>query len=169
MCQEVVKMDVEQAFIKSVDSEKVISIVEERLNGALKELHLNSQMEVPDSYDVILADDVKRKVAVSSPRNGWITIIESKEVNDYTMLFQISKELRTEGLAVIQSDITGSWGFAEFVNGEVINSYFSEEDDDIEDLLEDKLNEKGITGPLYMFREVVRDKGERWKIVQKHI
>ena len=160
-------MNVEQAYIKSIDFESIIRIVEERLNGALKELHLYSKMEVPDSYDTILADDIKRKVAVSAPQNGWMTIIESKEVNDYTMLCQISKELQTEVLAVVQSDITGSWGFVEFSNGEVINSYFSEEDDNIEDLLEKKLNEKDILGPLYMFREVVREKGNGWNIVQK--
>ena len=46
--------------------------------------------------------------------------------------------------------------------GKVIKNYFSEEDDEIEDLID----EKGIDIPIYMFREVIREKGEGWDIVQ---
>ena len=50
--------------------------------------------------------------------------------------------------------------------GKVIKNYFSEEDDEIEDLIDEKMNEKGIDIPIYMFREVIREKGEGWDIVQ---
>ena len=39
---------------------------------------------------------------------------------------------------------------------------FSEEDDEIEDLIEKKLDEKGINQRICMFREVVRDK--KWVV-----
>ena len=123
-------------------------------------------MDVPDSYDAILANEVKRKVAISSPRNGWIAIIESKEVNDYAMLLQLSKKFQTEVLVILQSDVAGAWGYVEMFKGKVIKNYFSEEDDEIEDLIDEKMNEKGIDIPIYMFREVIREKGEGWDIVQ---
>lgn len=158
-------MNVEQAYIKSSEKERVIEIVKKRLNGDLKDIHLNSQIDVPDSYETIIANDIKRKIAISSSINGWITIIESKEVNDYAMLLKISKELQTEVLAVIQSDITGTWGFVEMFKGKIVKSYFSEEDDEIEVLLERKLKQKEICKPLYMFREVVEQRGNGWNIV----
>ncbi|MBQ3583829.1 MAG: hypothetical protein IJA27_03865 [Lachnospiraceae bacterium] len=159
-------MNIELAFIKSAEYGRVVEMVNERLNGSLKDIRFCSQMDVPDSYDAILANEVKRKVAISSSRNGWIAIIESKEVNDYAMLLQLSKEFQTEVLAVILSDVTGSWGYVEMFEGKVVKNYFSEEDDEIEDLLDEKLDEKEICIPLYMFREVVREKGKGWDIVQ---
>lgn len=159
-------MNIEQAFIKSVDIGRVVGIVNERLNGSLKDISLCNEMDVPNSYNEILANNLKRKVAISSSKNGWISIIESKEVNDYAMLIQLSKDLQTEVLAVIQSDVTGAWGYVEIIEGKVAKSYFSEEDDDIESLLDDKLDEKEICIPLYMFREIVRERGNGWDIVQ---
>ena len=160
-------MNVEEAFIKSNEIDRAIEIVEERLKGNLSGILSCSQIGVPDSYNTILAKDDKRKVALSAPQNGWITIIESKEVNDYAMLLHMSKELQTEVLAVIQYDIAGAWGYVEISQGVVLNSYFSEDDDDIEDLLASKLEEKSIfVEPLYMFREVVREKEKPWNIVQ---
>lgn len=159
-------MNVELAYIKSDETERVIQIVEERLNGTLKDICLSNQIEVPDSYDLILANDIKRKIAISSSKNGWITIVESKEVNDYALLFYLSKELQTEVISIIQSDVTGAWGFVEMSDGNLNGNYFSEEDDDIEDLIKAKLTEKAISEPLYMFREVVREKGKGWDVVQ---
>lgn len=156
-------MNIEQAFIKHSEQEKVVEIVEERLNGKLKDEHF-LVMEIPDSYDTILANDSKRKVAVSPSDNGWITVIESKEVNDYIML--ISKKLNTEIVAIVQSDAVGAWGYVEIKNGQVNKSYFSEDDEDIENLMEQKLQEKSIANILYMFREVVRKKDSGWKIIQ---
>ena len=159
-------MNIELAFIKSTENERVVEMVNERLNGRLRDIRLCIQMDVPDSYESILANEEKRKVAISSSKNGWIAIIESKEVNDYAMLLQLSIELETEVLAIIQSDVTGEWGYVEMFEGKVIRDYFSEEDDNIEDLLDEKMNEKGIDIPLYMVRKVVREKGKGWDIVQ---
>ena len=48
-----------------------------------------------------------------------------------------------------------------------MGSYFSEEDDEMEDLLGSKLSQKKICQPLYMFREVVRERGNGWYIIQR--
>ncbi len=159
-------MNIELAFIKSVESGKVVEMVNERLNGSLRDIRFCSQMDVPDSYDAILANEVNRKVAISSSRNGWIAIIESKEVNDYAMLLELSKEFQTEVLAILQSDVAGAWGYVEMFEGKITKNYFSQEDDEIEDLIDEKMNEKGIDIPFYMFKEVIREKGEGWDIVQ---
>lgn len=158
-------MNVEQAFVKSIDNRRVVEIVNERLNGNLKDICLSGQLDVPDSYSEILANNVNRKVAISDSENGWIALIESKEVNDYAMLLQLSKELETEVLAVIQCDVIGAWGYVEILKGEVIESYFSEEDDAIEDLLKSKLDEKDICLPIYMFREMIGKRGKGWECV----
>ncbi len=160
-------MNIEQAFIKSIEVRKVVDIVQERLNGGLNDICYSNLMDVPDSYDEILANDTKRKIAVSSQINGWISIIESKEVNDYAMLLQLSELLHAEVFAVVQSDIIGAWGYVEMFEGQIVKSYFSEEDDEIEDLLDHKLKQKEILQPIYMFREVARERGNGWSIVQR--
>ena len=159
-------MNIEIAFIKNAEQGKVAKLVDERLNGSLRDAQLCGQIDLPDSYDTILRNETKRKVAISPSKNGWIAIIESKEVNDYAMLLQLSKEFQTEVLAVIQSDITGAWGYVEMFEGSVVKSYFSEEDDRIEDLLNEKMSEKEICMPLYIFREVVREKESGWSVVR---
>ena len=162
-------MNIEQAFVKCTEMESVVEIIGERLNGRLKDIYLTDPMDVPDSYDTILANDIKRKIAISSSKNEWIAIVESKEVNDYAMLMHLSRKLRTEVFAVFQYDIAGAWGYVEMFGGKVMDSYFSEEDDEMEDLLGSKLSQKKICQPLYMFREVVRERGNGWYIVQRHI
>lgn len=157
-------MNVENAYIKSDEIGKVIAIVEARLNNRLEGFCCNNQIEVPDSYDSILAHECKRKVAISDPQDGCITLIESKEVNDYGMLIVMSRQLQTEILAVIQSDVIGAWGFVEIFGGKVVNSYYSEADDGVEELLKNKMSEKKIHQSLFYFREVVKEKG--WNILQ---
>ena len=43
-------MNIEQAFIKSAEAERVVEVVKERLNGRLKDIRLCYQMALPDSY-----------------------------------------------------------------------------------------------------------------------
>lgn len=157
-------MNVEQAYIKCNDTKKVITIVKQRLSGKLPNITLDGHLNDFDSYNTMLADNLKRKVALSVSKNGWITMIESKEVNDNALLLYISKELNTDVLSVVQSDITGTWGVIEMSKGMVISSYLSEEDEEIEDLIIGKLEEHSIDEPIYMFREVV--KNVDWTIIQ---
>ena len=160
-------MNIEQAFVKCNDSNVIKSIVERRLNGDLKELRLKYDVKAGDSFDVFLANDSKRKTAVSADNNGWITIIESKEVNDYSMLLEISKETESDVFAIMQYDSVGAWGFVFISKGEIIENYFSEEDEDYEEMIEEKLKERGIKTILLLFREVVQMKNSDWVIVKK--
>ncbi len=157
-------MNVEQAYIKYGNVEKIIAIIEQRLSGKLSDIVLPEQMIDFDSYNTLLAGNIKRKVALSGQKNGWITMIESKEVNDNAMLLYMSKELNTDVLSVIQSDVTGVLGFVEMSKGMVVDIYFSEDDEEIEDLMINKLKERAIEEPLYMFRDVV--KNADWNIIQ---
>ena len=157
-------MNIEQAYIKCNDIEKAIAIVKQRLSGKLPDIAFDKQLSDFDSYNTMLTDNSKRKVALSISKNGYITIIESKEVNDNALLLYMSKELNTDVLTVIQSDITGTWGFIEMSKGMVIRSYLSEDDDEIEDFINSKLEEHSIGEPLYMFREVV--KNVDWNIIK---
>ena len=157
-------MNVEQSYVKTNKRESIVQIVERRLNTDPEDIKLGMELDFLNSYKSILATDKKRKVAISNTSNKWLSILESKEVNDYYMLM-ISEELHAEVIAIIQSDVTGSWGFIEIANGKIQNTYFSEEDDEIEDLIEKKLDEKGINQRICMFREVVRDK--KWVVVTK--
>ncbi|WP_028235185.1 hypothetical protein [Pseudobutyrivibrio sp. MD2005] len=162
-------MNIEQAFIHFDNPSIVKSIVERRLNGDLKELRYNYNTELNDSYDVFLKNDNKRKIAISPEKDGWITIIESKEVNDYTMLIEISKETESEVVAIQQYDSVGAWGYVLINKGEIVDSYFSEDDYDYENMIFDKMKTKGINNVLLLFREVIQMKDENWMFVKKEL
>lgn len=162
-------MNIEQAFIHFDNPNIVKSIVERRLNGDLKELKYNYNTELNDSYDVFLKNDNKRKIAISPEKDGWITIIESKEVNDYTMLIEISKETESEVVAIQQYDSVGAWGYVLINKGEIVDSYFSEDDYDYENMIFDKMKTKGINNVLLLFREVIQLKDENWMFVKKEL
>ena len=161
-------MNIEQAFINFDNPNIVKSIVERRLNGDLKELRYNYNIELNDSYDVFLKNDNKRKIAISPEKDGWITIIESKEVNDYTMLIEISKETESELVAIQQYDSVGAWGYVLINKGEIVDSYFSEDDYDYENMIFDKMKTKGINNVLLLFREVIQMNDENWMFVKKN-
>lgn len=162
-------MNIEQAFINFDNPNIVKSIVERRLNGDLKELRYNYNIELNDSYDVFLKNNNKRKIAISPEKDGWITVIESKEVNDYTMLIEISKETKTEVVAIQQYDSVGAWGYVLINKGEIVESYFSEDDYDYENMIFDKMKTKGINNVLLLFREAIQMKDENWMFVKKEL
>ena len=160
-------MNIEQAFIKSQNPFEVIVHIENRLKFG-PETGEVLKIEVPDSYNSIIAKDSKRKIAVSGSTGGWISVLESKEVNDYGMLLNLSKELCTDVICVVISDVTGSCGFVEFNNGEIINGVFYEYKNDIERFINSILYKKGITIPLLMFKEVFADKDNGWAICKRN-
>ena len=160
-------VNIELAYVKSDNTECVFQIVQKRLNGELAGLSFPKGILMPDSYSLFLANNEKRKIAVSRPINGWITLIESKEVNDYALLFELSKELKKSVVAIVQSDVIGAWGYAQMSSGEIIHSYFSEEDDDIEGLVDGIRTNHGITCPILFFRDAVKQDKEGWVIAKK--
>lgn len=68
-----IEMNVEQAFVKCSDVEPNVGL--------------------PSSYKTIIVLEEKRKVAVSEVISGWVSVIESKEVNDYKILLDLSNKL----------------------------------------------------------------------------
>lgn len=160
-------MNIEQAFVKTDNISKVKDVVKKRLNSNPDTSGLQPDVGLPSSYDAILAKEQKRKIAISELKDEWVSILESKEVNDYKMLLEISKELNCEVIVIVISDVTGEWGFSELCSGTVLNSYFSEDDDDIEGLIGSKLRDKKIKLPLCMFREVASRKIAGWSIITK--
>ncbi len=159
-------MNIELSYIRCENIDKVVDLVERRLNGNLREITAQIPEEIPDSYEVYLQNNKKRKVAVSQPKEGWITVVESKEVNDYTMLLAISKELNTDVISLAQYDTVGTWGYVEIHSGNIKNCYFSDEDDAIEELITQIRNKNNITESMTLFREAVQKKEGEWKVIQ---
>ena len=158
-------MNIEQAYIKSEKSEEIINKIKERINSVCDSKGIQLEVGIPNSYDALIANDKKRKVAVSNCIGGWISIIESKEVNDYRMLMDISKILSTQVIAIVLSDVSGLCGYVEFNNGIINDSYFSDSEDSIEECIKNELTKKEIKTPIYMFREIVKHK--EWTILSK--
>ena len=116
-----------------------------------------------------MKNDNKRKIAISPEKDGWITIIESKEVNDYTMLIKISKETESKVVAIQQYDSVGAWGYVLINKGEIVDSYFSEEDYDYENMIFEKMKTEGINNVLLLFREAIQMKDRNWIFVKKQV
>lgn len=83
------------------------------------------------------------------------------------MLLELSNELNTEVYAIVISDVTSSCGFAEINKGNVIESYFSEDEEDIQGFINNMLVKKGIEIPVCMFREVASRKIPGWQVISK--
>jgi len=160
-------MNVEQAFIKTNNVTQLIECIKSRIVSAPDEFGTQPDVGLPNSYDSILAVEQKREIAISEEKNGWVSILESKEVNDYKMLLEISLVLDTELIAIVVSNVTASCGFVEMKNGKVIESYFSEDEEDFEGFIFSKLMKKGIDTPVCMFREVASKKIPGWQVISK--
>ena len=84
------------------------------------------------------------------------------------MLIEISKETESEVVAIQQYDSVGAWGYVLINKGEIVDSYFSEDDYDYENMIFDKMKTKGINNILLLFREVIQMKDENWMFVKKN-
>ena len=84
------------------------------------------------------------------------------------MLIEISKETESEVFTIQQYDSVGAWGYVLINKGEIVDSYFSEDDYDYEYMIYDKMKTKGINNVLLLFREVIQMKDENWMFVKKN-
>jgi len=159
-------MIIEQAFVKTDNLLNIEEIILSRLINPPDPPGQQPEVGLPNSYDVSLAGDEKRKVAVSEVVNGWVSIIESKEVNDYKMLLNISKSLTTEVYAIMLYDTTGSYGFCLMINGKVVESRFSEEDDEMLEQIHYLINTKDISLPICKFSHVASRQIAGWKLLR---
>lgn len=158
-------MNVEMFFIKTNSRDSLITILRERLNTPPDPAGKQPDWGLPASYDSVLLNEQKRKIAVSPNIGGWFSAIESKEVVDFALLQKISEQLRTDIIAIQLSEITGCCGYSYCENGKIIDSYFSEEDEDPLGTLLEYLKSHSISHSILMFREVVNLRSQGWSIV----
>jgi|SRR6266436_6221570 len=120
-------LNVENLFVKCEDQAKVAELVEEHWRNPSQADQ--PDLGVPSSFEVVQAKDPNRKVAISPPRDGWLALIESKDVIDFALAKAPSEKLGTSVLAIQLSEGSGAAGYASAMRGQVLESKFNEEDD----------------------------------------
>jgi len=152
-------------FFVRGDSARVVEVVRKRLRGDF-ESDLESS-PLPSSYETLLRNQPKRKIAVSAFRDGWTSVVESKEVVDLRLAEQISNDLRTRVVVVQVADTVGARGIAIFEGGAVVSADYSEDDDDPDGTIRTVLESNGISHPIVQFREAVSASFAGWQILSK--
>lgn len=158
-------MNVEMSCVRATERKEVLGIVESRIRGQPDSAGKQPDWGLPSSYDTLLASDKKRRVAVSPLRDGWIALVESKEVLDFSLLQNISSVLKTDVVAIQVSDIVGACGYALCNEGTLREKYFSELDEEPLATARTFLQQKGIPFDVLTFREAIQLRGEGWTIV----
>src|ERR1041384_1448566 len=120
-------LNVENLFVKCDHQFKVAELVDSHWRNP-------SPVAQPDwgllsSFEPLLAKASKRKVAISPPRGGWVALVESKEVVDFSLAKTLSEELDATVLAIQIAEAAGAAGYASIVRGRVLESSFNENDD----------------------------------------
>lgn len=158
-------LNVENLFVKCDDQAKVVSLVETLWRNPSQPAQ--QDWGLPSSFEPLLAKEPKRKVAISPPQNGWIALVESKEVVDFALASALSEKLEASVLAIQLSEAAGAAGFASAVRGQVLESQFNEEDDGPLVTVRDALKKYKVPFDATLFREAVQKVSEGWKVVQK--
>ncbi|HXK59518.1 MAG TPA: hypothetical protein PLP42_06430 [Acidobacteriota bacterium] len=79
-------MNVELSFIRTENREALIELIASRLKSLPDPAGKQPKLGLPASYDLLLADEKKRKVVISPVETGWLAAVESKEVIDFALL-----------------------------------------------------------------------------------
>ena len=158
-------MNVEMFFIQTEAAPQVSDLVRQRIKSPPDAAGQQPDWGLSSSYDVLLAKEPKRKVALSPSSGGWIAGIESKEVVDFALLQKLAETLKTNVIAVQLSDVTGSCGYARCASGTVTERHFSEDDDDPAEIIAEFLRRKGVRSALISFREAVQMRNQGWVIL----
>ena len=158
-------MNIESIFVRSDDTQTIADIVRGRLTAPPDPPHLQDAEPLQSSYDVILAKEAKRKIALSPVQNGWAQILESKEVADFKLAKKCSADLKTLAIVVQIADVVGASGYAVYDRGNVVASYFSDTDDNAAKTVIAVLKENGVPFSIITFRDVIRMRGQGWQIV----
>ncbi|MFA6033001.1 MAG: hypothetical protein WC889_08895 [Myxococcota bacterium] len=158
-------MNVENAFIRTEDREGLLNQLTARLKAPGDPKGVQPDWGLPSSYDALLAGERKRKIVVSPVQNGWVAIIESKEVIDFTLLQSTGDKLNTDIVAIQVSDVVGACGYALYRNGVVQDKFFSEEDEDPLASVRIYLKKCGIPFDVLTFREAVQLRSSGWTVL----
>lgn len=158
-------MNVEMFFIKADAVPQVSDVIRQRIKSPPDAAGQQPDWGLPSSYDVLLAKEPKRKVALSPSIGGWVGGIESKEVVDFALLRRLSDSLKTNVIAVQLSEVSGCCGYALCSSGTVTERRFSEDDDDPAGTVVEFLRRNGVRSGLISFREAVQMRNQGWVIV----
>lgn len=158
-------LNVENLFVKCDDQAKVVALVEAHWRNPSQPAQ--PDWGLPSSFESLLAKEPKRKVAISPPRDGWIALVESKEVVDFALASELSEKLDTTVLAIQVAEASGAAGFASAVRGQVLESAFTEEADDPLATVRDALKKYRVPFDATLFREAVQKLSEGWSVKQK--
>jgi hypothetical protein len=158
-------MNVEQFFVQSLDTQKVSDLIRQRIKLSPDAAGKQPDWGLPSSYDVVLAKDLKRKIALSSSVGGWMSGIESKEFVDFALLQYLSEALHTNVIAVQLSEVSGCCGYAMCSRGTVTERRFSEDDVDPAGVIALFLKRNGVQSGLISFKEAVRARDQGWQII----
>jgi len=158
-------LNTENLFVKSDDQAKIGEI----LRVYWQNVSQNSQPDwgLPSSFKPILEQEAKRKVAISSPKNGWIMVIESKEVVDFALAKLLSEKLNTTVLIIQLYEITGSAGYAAATRGQILESFFSEDHDMPLTLIQTMLRKYDVPFDATPFPEVFNSSSLGWIVSQQ--
>jgi hypothetical protein len=159
-------LNVENLFVKCNEQAKVVAFVETQWRNPSQPAQ--PDWGLPSSFEPLLAKEAKRKVAISPPRNGWIAVIESKEVVDFALANALSEKLDTSVLAIQLSESSGAAGYAAAIRGQVLESQFDEEDDDPLATIREALKKYKVPFDATLFREAVQKISDGWSVTQKN-
>jgi len=158
-------LNVENLFVKCDDQAKVAELVETYWRDPSQPAQ--PDWGLPSSFEPLLAKEPKRKVAISPPRDGWLALIESKEVVDFALAKALSEKLDTTVLAIQLSEGSGAAGYASAVRGQVLESQFNEEDNAPLASVRAALQKYKVPFDATLFREAVQRISEGWSVKQK--
>ena len=158
-------MNVEMSFVQTDNRETLLAQVASRLKTPPDSPGKQPDWGLPSSYDVLLAPERRRKVAVSPMQSGWVALVESKEVIDFAFLQSIGDTLKASVVAIQVSDVVGACGHALYRTGVVQEKYFSEHDDNPLATARSYLKKIGIPFDILTFREAIQLRSTGWAIL----
>ncbi len=157
--------NIENLFVKCDNQAKVADLVEMYWQNPSQSVQ--PDWGLPSSFEPLLAKEAKRKVAISPAREGWVALVESKEVVDFALAKALSEKLDTTVLAIQLSEASGAAGYASAMCGQVLESVFNAEDDDPLASVRDALKKYKVPFDATLFRETVQKISEGWSVKQK--
>jgi len=159
-------MNTQAFFVRSDDRTGVVRLIAQRLLAPTDPPGKQPDWGLERSYDIWLAQELKRKVAVSPVHDHWIAGVESKEVLDFVMLQEIATQLNVEVVACQLASTIDSWGYARCVDGRLAESEWRENDPDPFNSLRGYLRGNLISHDIIGFREAVGLCDRGWTLVQ---
>jgi len=157
--------NVENLFVRCDDQASVAEVVDRYWRSPSQAAQLD--WGLPASFEALLAGEPRRKVAISRSRDGWVALVESKEVVDFSLARLLSEELDTAVLAIQLSETSGAAGYAYAVGGRVRESQFSYQDSEPLSSVRRALGRYNVPFDVTMFREAVQTFSEGWRVIQK--